>query len=80
MICTYGDNERLSDSSAPFFESRMSDSTWAANTCGICNYAPQAHKPKIASQPHLAGKTSHKFKAHQGDTMDRYYCGCWGWD
>ena len=80
MKCTYGDGKQKSNPYAAFFENHAKGSAWANRTCGVCGYAPEAHEPEVAAKPHLAGKTQHQFVEHPGEQMDRYYCGCYGWD
>ena len=79
-ICSYGGAPVESSADIAFFESHAAGTPWAKRTCAVCRYAPQAHDPEVSKQEHLSKVRGHEFKEHPGEDMDRYYCGCYGWD
>ena len=76
--CSSCDSKTTSSTSLAFFEFRGEGSDHATTLCGQCGYHKDVHSP-INPSTGRAGITEHKFTAC-GDSEDRFYCGCYGWD
>lgn len=83
--CNYGQRDHKvctciqpSSKDLPFFEFQGPGSREAEEMCKHCRYAKAAHE--ISPRPsHLSRVCTH-FEP-KGDTgMDKFYCGCAGWD
>lgn len=51
--------------------------------CDRCHYAPAAHDAAVRIRKHISPALrldDHEFTDSEGSPLDRYYCGCRGWD
>ena len=72
---------QASSTSLAFFEYLGEGSEYTTITCVTCGYSPIAHERAVElNEPHLAHCRGHEFTPAAGREIDRFYCGCRGWD
>ena len=76
--CSSCNSRAASSTSLAFFEFRGEGSRFATELCKSCGFHVDVHNP-INPSTGRPGITDHKFEA-LGDTEDKFYCGCFGWD
>lgn len=71
----------MSSADLAFFEYLGEGSRYTQDTCAVCGYSPIAHERAVElNEPHLARCRGHEFTPAAGREIDRFYCGCRGWD